>query len=206
MICIELNPYLILNSSINLDILIFLTLLPHTKHPEINERRVYEFINSQEEPVSFHKIQKFLEMSPGALQATVVRCLKQDSKFKIYEGKKISKKNNRPIRVFSVNPSKISALNIPHISDLHDLYQKVMFGNVFEVENNYILPLNMDEQTTKILMQLINISPKFESMGDLFSKAIMKYLKESISKDLIGKAIQNLTKNQNQIKIEDERN
>ena len=171
-----------------------MTPLPHTKRPEINERRVFEFINSQEEPVSFHRIQTFLDMSPGGLQATVVRCLKQDSKFKIYEGKKISKKNNRAIRVFSVNPSKILALNIPNISDLHDLYKKVMLGNVFEVENNYILPLNMDEQTTKILMQLISISPKYKSIGDLFSQAMTKYLKESISKDLIGQAIQKLDK------------
>ena len=200
MVCIKLIPYLILNSSINSIILIFLTLLPHTntKRPEINERRVFEFINSQEDPVSFHRIQKFLDMSPGGLQATVVRCLKPDAKFKIYEGKKISKKNNRAIRVFSVNPSKILALNIPHISVLHDLYKKVILGDVFEVENNYVLPLSMDEKTTKILMQLISISPKYESIGDLFSQAMMKYLKESISKDLIGQAIQNLNKNQNQ--------
>ena len=178
--------------------MIFLTSLPHTKRPTINERRVFEYVNSQDDPVSFHSIQKFLDMTPGALQATVLRCMKSDSKFKIYEGKRISKKNNRAIRVFSVNPSKISALNIPNISDLHDMYQNIMFGNVFEVENRYILPLNMDEQTTKILMQLINISPKYKSIGDLFSQAIMKYLKESISKDLIGKAIQNLNKNQKQ--------
>ncbi len=168
--------------------------LPHTKRPEINERRVFEYINSQDEPVSFHKIQKFLDMSAGSLQATVLRCMKPQAKFKIYEGKGISKRNNRSTRVFSINPSKISTLNIPHISDLHDLYQKVIFGNVFEVENNYILPLNMDEQTTKILMQLISISPKYKSIGDLFSQAMMKYLKESISKDLIGQAIQNLDK------------
>ena len=163
------------------------------KQPKLNERRVFDFLKIQIEPVSYHIMQKSLDMTTGALQATIERCLKPNSNFRIYEGKKISKLNDRLIRVFSVNQSKISDLNIPDISDLHDIYQNVVGGNIFQVQNNYILPLSMDEQTTKILKQLVRISPNHESIGDLFSKAMMKYLKESISKDLINQAIQNLS-------------
>ena len=177
--------------------MIFLSLKPiKIKQPQLNERRVFDFVNSRNEPVSFHIIQKALGMSPGALQATVKRCLSPDSAFRIYEGKKISKKNNRPIRVFSTSPTQISELKIPHLEDLHDLYRKVvLFGDIFKVENNFVLPLKLDEKTTKILLQIIRLSPNFKSIGDLFSKAVMKYLEEEIPQDLVIKAMQNLEGN-----------
>ena len=173
--------------------MIFLPSKPSAiKQPKLNERRVFDFLKMQTEPVSYHKMHKSLDMTTGALQATIERCLKSHSTFRIYEGKKISKQNDRLIRVFSVSQSKISNLNIPDIADLHEIYQNVIAGNIFQLENNYILPLSMDEQTTKILMQLVKISPNHKSIGDLFSQAMMKYLKESISKDKIDQAIQNL--------------
>ncbi|MHA1719530.1 MAG: hypothetical protein ACTSXK_08405 [Promethearchaeota archaeon] len=172
------------------------------KQPQLNERRVFDFVNSRNEPVSFHKIQKSLGMSPGSLQATIKRCKSPDSAYKIYEGKKISKKNNRPVRVFSTNPNLIIDLKIPHLEDLHDLYRKVvLFGEIFEVENNFVLPLKLDEKTTKILMQLVQLSSDLKSVGDLFSKAIMRYLESNVPRELIIKAIQNINEN-NKLKEE----
>lgn len=167
------------------------------RQPKLHERHVFEFIKKQNEPVSYHEIQKSLEdtMSSGAYQGAVKRCLQSGANFRIYEGKKISEKKDRLIRVFSVNPSKV--FHIPDVSELHKLYQKVMSGNVFKLENNYILPLNMDERITQILMQLVKKSSNLESIGDLFSKALMKYLKESVSEGLIDQAKQKVEENRN---------
>ena len=162
-----------------------------TRQPDFN------YIKKQIEPISYHNIQKSKIVSPGILQATVTRCLNPDSNFRIYEGQKISKQKDRLIRVFSANPSKVSDLNIPNLSKLIEIYNNVIGGNVFDVGTNFFLPLKMDEQTTQILKELVEISQNHETIGDLFSKAMMKYLEESISKSLIDKAKQNAEENRN---------
>jgi len=168
-----------------------------TRQPDLNDRLVFNYIKKQIEPISYHNIQKSKIVSPGILQATVTRCLNPDSNFRIYEGQKISKQKDRLIRVFSANPSKVSDLNIPNLSELIEIYKNVISGNVFEADNNFFLPLKMDEPTTQILKELVEISKNHESIGDLFSKAMMKYLEESISKSLIEQARQNVEENRN---------
>ena len=168
-----------------------------TRQPDLNDRLVFNYIKKQIEPISYHNIQKSKIVSPGVLQATVDRLIIPDSNLRIYEGKEISKQKDRLIRVFSANPSKVSDLNLPNLSELIKIYKNVIGGNVFGVENNFFLPLKMDEQTTQILMKLVEISPNHESIGELFSKAIMKYLEEGVSKALIKQARQNVEENRN---------
>ena len=52
-------------------------------------------------------------------------------------------------------------------------------------------------EAERILKELVEISQNHESIGDLFSKAMMKYLEESISKSLIERAKQNVEENRN---------
>ena len=168
-----------------------------TRQPDLNDRLVFNYIKKQNEPISYHNIQKSNIVSTGVLQATIERLVNPNSNFRIYKGKSISKQNDRFIKVYSVDPSKVSDLQFPYLSELVEIHNNIVGGNVFEIENNFFLPLKMDEQTTQILMELVEISPNHKSIGDLFSKAIMKYLEEGVSKGLIKKARQNVEENRN---------
>ncbi|QEE16735.2 hypothetical protein DSAG12_02565 [Promethearchaeum syntrophicum] len=166
-----------------------------TRQPDLNDRLVFNYINQQIEPISYHDIQKSKIVSPGILQATVTRCLNPDSKFRIYEGKKISKQQDRLIRLFSTNPTTLSSLELPNLSNLIKIYENIIDGNIFEAKNDFFLPLKMDEYSTQILKELVKISPHLESIGDLFSKALEKYLEESVTEGLIDQAKQIVEEN-----------
>lgn len=162
------------------------------RDPKANEKRIFEFIKSKDHHVSQYEIQKALGMSSGAVQATIKRCLKESAEFRIYEGERISNRTNTTINIFSLSPIFDSDLNIPNLSDLHKLYLKVKVGEIIKVENNFIVPLRLEEQTTDILLELVKISPKFKNVGDLFSQAISDFLSKKIPKKLIAEAIQNI--------------
>ncbi len=191
-------PKLILNSSINIFKLIELPSKP-SKTPKLHERHLYEFIKKQIDLVSYHKVQKSLEgtMSSGAFQGAVKRCLLPGADFRIYEGKKISEKKDRLIRLFSVEPSKVASLNLPDLSKIVGVYENIIDGKVFELDNSFILPFKLDRKDTQILKELVKIGPNFESIGNLFSEALDKYLEESVSDSLIKQAKQKVEENQN---------
>ena len=88
-------------------------------------------------------------------------------------------------------------LDLPELSVIVDIYEDIKDGNVFKEGDNFFLPLKMDKKTTQILMEIVEISENHKSIGDLFSKAMMKYLEESISKSLIEQAKQNVEENRN---------
>jgi len=170
-----------------------------SKQPKLHERNLYEFIKKQIDLISYHKLQRSLEdtMPSGTFQGAVKRCLLPTAKFKIYEGRKISKKKDRLIRVFSIDPSKVSDLDLPELPVIVDIYENIKDGNVFELDNIFILPFKLNRKDTQIFKELVKISPNIESMGDLFSKALEKYFEESISEGLIEQARQKGDENQN---------
>ena len=170
-----------------------------SKQPKLHERNLYEFIKKQNDLISYHNLQRSLKdiMTSGAFQGAVKRCLLPDANFKIYEGRKISEKKDRLIRVFSVDPSKVSDLDLPELPVIVDIYENVKDGNVFDLDNSFILPFKLNRKDTQIFKELVKISPNIESMGDLFSKALMKYFEESVSKGLIDQAKQKGDENQN---------
>jgi hypothetical protein len=170
-----------------------------SKQPKLHERNLYEFIKKQIDLISYHKLQRSLEdtMPSGTFQGAVKRCLLPTAKFKIYEGRKISEKKDRLIRVFSIDPSKVSDLDLPELPVIVDIYENIKDGNVFELDNISILPFKLNRKDTQIFKELVKISPNIESMGDLFSKALEKYFEESISEGLIEQARQKGDENQN---------
>ena len=170
-----------------------------SKQPKLHERNLYEFIKKQNDLISYHNLQRSLKdvMTSGAFQGAVKRCLLPDANFKIYEGRKISEKKDRLIRVFSVDSSKVSDLDLPELPVIVDIYENIEDGNVFELDNSLILPFKLNREDTQIFKELVKISPNIESMGDLFSKALMKYFEESVSKSLIEQARQNVEENRN---------
>ena len=51
-----------------------------------------------------------------------------------------------------------------------------------------ILPLGLDKTTTKILKNIIALTPDVQNMGQLFGQAIMQYMKTKVPKSILTKA------------------
>lgn len=153
------------------------------RDPKKNELQVYEFLRSIEAPVSFHEIQMALSMTPGALQATIKRCLLIKADYQIFESSMISPKTKRKIRIFSWNPNLL-----PEPEDAIDT--RIFSGKMIDTPDKTakILPLRMENPTVEILNNLVELVPDYNNIGELFSLAITQYL-QSIPNDLILQAL-----------------
>jgi hypothetical protein len=159
-----------------------------TRNPQKNELVLYEFISNQSNPVSFYDIEQGLKMTPGAVQATIKRCLREEAQYRIYETKIISTKTNRITRVFTHNPNLIKDQDPIDLELIKTEYIKLHAGELIEEKNHIILPLKLDKTTTKILEEICVLSPKIKNIGMLFSEAAMAFLKEKVPKDIIQAA------------------
>ncbi len=155
------------------------------RNPGANEHKVYEHLRSLENPpgfASFHEIQSALEMTPGALQATIKRLLGKED-YPIFESSMISSTTNRKVRIFSWTPNYL-----PEPEDVIDtqLYSGKMIDTPDKMGK--ILPLEIDNETVEILNHLIKSVSDYSNMGELFSFAITEYL-GSIPNALIMQAL-----------------
>ena len=163
------------------------------------EKIIYDIVNSSSSPISFNKIvriaKKDYNLTSGAVQAAINRCLKPEASFSIFETKVMSLEKNRVLRYFSTNPTAFS--EVPHldIEDLLNSYQKMQKGEFIYTEDDAILPLFLPPDQAQILSSLVNLSEEYNSVGDLFSKALMAFLKKNIRKDILIKAIEKSKRN-----------
>ncbi len=58
-----------------------------------------------------------------------------------------------------------------------------------DFESDIIIPIRMDEITAKIIEMVPVVSDKFESLDDLFKKALVNYFQEKIDNGIKRKAI-----------------
>ncbi len=153
------------------------------RDPKKNELRVYEYLRSINIPASFHEIQSELQMTPGALQATIKRSLLSGAEYRIFESSMISLKTKRKIRIFSWNPTLL-----PEPEDVIDT--RIFSGKLIDTpdKTGKILPLKMENQTVEILTNLVSLVPDYSSIGELFSKAITQYL-QSLPNKVIMQAL-----------------
>ncbi len=152
--------------------------------PLKTESEIYTFLKTIPTYISFNDMQKSLDFTVGKLQAAVFRCLKPGAKYPIFHSYIRSKKTNRIIKIFSLDPSKL-----PEPEDSMEL-SMLISGKIISVENDTkkILPLKIATETVKILSNLVNLTSKYKSIGQLFSEAIMEYL-NSIPNELIVEAM-----------------
>jgi hypothetical protein len=162
------------------------------RDPEEKERMVYEFIRRQNmksnDSVSFHQIQRDLGLTSGTLQSIIARCLKPNSKYRIYEALRFSKLTQRTQRVFNIQPPSTDAPAIPDLERVVNQLQNLNQGTLLELDEEIILPLKLAKPTVQVLQELLHELPEFNSLGQLFSTAIQTYLKDHISPNLIQKA------------------
>ena len=146
---------------------------PRIRNPKEKEHQVYTYLREQNRVVSFHEMFKDLKMSDGALQATIKRCLKPNTTFRIYESSKISEKTSRKIRVFAYNPDILSS-PVLNIEDLYKLASKIHSGEIIKSGKEYVLPLGLDENTTNLLVEITKISNNINSIGELRPGSLSK--------------------------------
>lgn len=158
------------------------------------EKIIYDIVSSSSEPVSFNDIvriaKKDYNLTSGAVQAAINRCLKQEAIFPIYEKKVMSIEKNRVLRYFSTNTTAFSDVPHPDINDLLNSYGKIQKGELIFTEDDAILPLYLPSDQAHILQSLVEFSEEYRSVGDLFSKALMDFLKNNIPKEILIQAIQ----------------
>lgn len=163
------------------------------RNPFFKEKAIYEYIKEQSEPVSFHQIQKQLSeehgFSVGAIQAAIDRCTKEGAYFPIFEKKVISPQTNRNIRVFSTYPEDLVTISDPSMEELLNIYGNVQSGKLIQFNQEAILPLYLKLDQAKILQNLVHLNPDYQSIGDLFSQAVMDLLSSKVSKEQIQEAM-----------------
>jgi hypothetical protein len=165
--------------------------MPRTRNPLDKSAIVYDFVktynSNHHSPVSFHEIQKELRYSPGTLQSIIKRCKQEGHPHHLFESFRLSPINNRTQRIFSIDPIQ----NDKPPFNLHQIFEDLGHlseGRIIEFENEVILPLKMDKSTAFLLREIVDHSPQFKTLGDLFSTAILTYLNENVSPKLIKDA------------------
>lgn len=164
---------------------------PRIYRPDDKDQTLYGFLRQKAEEgieqVSFHEIQKGLNWTAGALQATINRCLKEDSPTRIYEATAYSDKNKRLTRIFSLKPFQ-NAAPVSNLKSILAQQQKLLEGHLIEIEDKVILPLKLDKDTVELLQIISEVAPEIKSVPALFREALSVFLKEHLSPSIKKKA------------------
>lgn len=177
------------------------------RNPYQKEKIIFEIINSSNKPIAFNEIAKIAKndynFTSGATQAAIERCLNPQALFPIFEKKVFFPENNRIIRFFSTNLTTFDEISQPSIDELLTSYQRIKEGEMIHTEEETILPLYLSKDQAEILEILVEKNDNFKSVGDLFSQALMTFLKNSITRENLLEAIETAREHKNQIKREE---
>ncbi len=176
------------------------------RNPYQKEKIIFEIINSSNKPIAFNEIAKIAKndynFTSGATQAAIERCLNSQAIFPIFEKKVFFPENNRIIRFFSTNLTTFDEISQPSISELLTSYQRIKEGEMIHTEEETILPLYLSKDQAEILEILVEKNDNFKSVGDLFSQALMTFLKNSITRENLLEAVETARGHKNQMKKE----
>ena len=170
-------------------------------NPIEKEKKVFDYLSLKHEqgvdPISFHQIQSALNISSGALQATVNRSLKSDAEYRIYETTGISEKNKQFTRKFTIVPPNVETT--PPFSNLQTILnqiQKLQTGELLEMGNLTILPLKIDKLTVQLLETIPKVDSSIGSLTDLFKNALSYYIQDKLSPEVKQIALSFLKNNE----------